>query len=179
MPTLRTKLLALALALAGAPALALMPPHVTSAGPLNGVLEDDTVVFHGYSLSYGQGDAKARDVTAAKDVAVTASVDCEWEGEGDCPGCQQPEVQGLGEAARGRAGARLRGHVHGDDRARHGEGEGRQPGGSEARRGSRAGRPEAARAAREVASPAGERPVPQVATMMQSPAMTVSNFSRA
>jgi len=74
------RVLAIALTLS-LPAAALMPPHISSSDPQDGgVLEGDTLVFHGYSLAFGE-EVKVADA-AGEPVQVTQQLTC--TGEGDC-----------------------------------------------------------------------------------------------
>ena len=72
-------------------AQALMPPHVASTEPENGgVLETDTFVIHGYTLSLQDiEEPVVADLENGKTVDTEASIKCEWEGEGDMPGAKQ------------------------------------------------------------------------------------------
>ncbi len=68
-------------------ALALMPPHVDRTVPAHGeTLEGEVLVFHGYSLAYGEpSDVAVTDLTTSAAVELSTELDCQWEGE-DPPG---------------------------------------------------------------------------------------------
>ena len=72
-------------------AAALMPPHITRTVPESGgVLAEPLVEIHGYTLGLaGPDDLKVVDLNTGQTVAVDPDMDCQWEGEGDCPGCKQ------------------------------------------------------------------------------------------
>lgn len=70
---------------------ALMPPHINSSIPENGGnLLGDTVLFFGYSLSYGDAEnLKVIDLTTSSEVETSSDLNCASEGEGNSEGCVQ------------------------------------------------------------------------------------------
>jgi hypothetical protein len=70
---------------------AVMPPHINGSIPESGgELLGDTLWFYGYSLSYGNlENLRLIDKTADRDVTFSSELNCETEGRGDAPGCQQ------------------------------------------------------------------------------------------
>ena len=71
--------------------IALMPPHLVRTTPHNGgLLEGNTLTFYGYSLKYTEiEDLLVINLTTNNKVEISTDLSCEWEGEGDCRGCQQ------------------------------------------------------------------------------------------
>ena len=72
-------------------AMALMPPHVSGTIPENnGLLQGDTFVLHGYTLDYAQTESlEVIDLASGRTAPIKKDLKCQWEGEGDCPGCRQ------------------------------------------------------------------------------------------